>query len=439
MNDTNFVFDDYDPSTEIGSLFQDAYNQVFFSMGCCVGVWFAYGSYNHIKKPVIMDVFIIAILDFIFSFVAGFIMWSVIGWLYAKKNFAYSQTSSIGLILIAFPEAAAESGNSGWFGIFCFFIFLASIDSAFSYLEAIVTNICDEFKTNRTLTAAIVCLVGAAISAIFTTNWGWILFDLVDHYISNYIIIGVGFLQCVSVGWLFEYDSTAAYSVDHAKSMKYLSSIYWFSTIVICFYGNFGFPDYTSIGILCITITTMIAMAASKWASNMPFFSWYHEVVMSGVDKLSMSITSLSIPGKPTERKLWMPLFETYFGLAIKYINPACLLWMLCENLANDLDAPYADQPAEMQLFSSVFIFISLLIIFGPMFMCNYPQRFEYNVNLEFNADNLYEAKLRNVRMLQNKKLDAKGIIAIGEQRKSLQMTQQPVEANTFHPPAEEA
>ena len=76
----------YDPSVNYGSLFTDAYNQVFFSVGVCVGVMYAYGSYNHIKKPVIMDVFIIALVDFIFSFVAGFIMWSVIGWLYAKKK-----------------------------------------------------------------------------------------------------------------------------------------------------------------------------------------------------------------------------------------------------------------------------------------------------------------------------------------------------------------
>ena len=27
----------------------------------------------------------------------------------------------------------------------------------------------------------------------------WILFDLVDHYISSYIIVAVGFMQCVAV------------------------------------------------------------------------------------------------------------------------------------------------------------------------------------------------------------------------------------------------
>jgi solute carrier family 6 amino acid/orphan transporter-like 15/16/17/18/20 len=39
----------YDPSTAIGSLMQDAYGQVFFSVGVCVGVMFAYGSYNPVR------------------------------------------------------------------------------------------------------------------------------------------------------------------------------------------------------------------------------------------------------------------------------------------------------------------------------------------------------------------------------------------------------
>jgi SNF family Na+-dependent transporter len=290
---------EYDPSTEMGSIFQDAYSQVFFSLGCCVGIWYSYGSYNKIKKPVIMDACIIAAMDFLFAFLAGFITWGVIGWLYKNDNLAYMQNNSIGLALIAFPEATAESGNGGFFGIFCFFLFIAGIDSAFCYVESIVTNIVDEFKTNRIVTAAIVCVSGIALSALFTSNWGWVLFDLVEHYISSYIIMGVGLLQCISVGWLFEYETTAMKSEAHRKSMKLLTSIYWLSTITWCFYANFGFVDNKDIGFFLIIVFTFVALGISKHTSGMPFDSWYHEIVLCGVDKLSMSITSLSIPGKP--------------------------------------------------------------------------------------------------------------------------------------------
>ena len=95
-------------------------------------------------------------------------------------------------------------------------MFIAGIDSAFSYVEGFVTNLVDDFKINRQVAAGVTCLLGIIISAFFTTNFGWVLFDLVDHYISSYIVIGVGLMQCISVGWLFEKETTAAVSHGHA-------------------------------------------------------------------------------------------------------------------------------------------------------------------------------------------------------------------------------
>ena len=109
--------------------------------------------------------------------------------------------------------------------------------------------------------------------------------------------------------------------------------------ILLCFYGNFAFPEYRYIALLCIIVTTIIALIVSKCISGMPFNSWYHEIVLCGVDKLSMSITSLSNDNK--SRSWWMLPFETYFGISIKYLNPACLFFILCNNLQQDLSTPY--------------------------------------------------------------------------------------------------
>jgi len=42
---------------------------------------FAYGSYNKTRKPVIFDAFFISMVDFLFSFIAGFGVWGAIGYL----------------------------------------------------------------------------------------------------------------------------------------------------------------------------------------------------------------------------------------------------------------------------------------------------------------------------------------------------------------------
>lgn len=256
-----------------------------------------------------------------------------------------------------------------------------------------MTNLVDQFKWNRTVSAAVVCVVGVLISAIFCTSFGWILFDLVDHYISSYIVIGVGLMQVISVGWLFEKDTTAAMSSGHAKSLKWLGIIFWHSVIIFCFYANFGFKEAKPVGMLLILIFTIIALVVSQRVSGMPVRSWYHEIVLCGVDKLSMSITILS--NENGERSWWMVIFEGYFGICIKFFSPVCFIWLLCQNLEADLAAPYAEQPPMMQMYSSIIVFITVLLIFAPMFICDYPEIFQHNVNLEFDADNQFAAALR--------------------------------------------
>lgn len=371
----------------------DAFNQVFYSIGVCVGVMFAYGSYNPIRKPVIQDAIVMAVLDFVYSILAGFITWGVIGYLFAKGDPAYTQTSSVGLAFVAFPTAASLDGSKGWFGLFCFTLFIAGIDTAFSYIEAFATNIVDATGCERWKAALGTCVLGIILSIPFTTNFGWTLFDLTEHYVTGYIIIIVGLLQCIAVAWLFEYESTAAVSENHRKSLKAMALCYWIPVVVIAFYANFAFPDQKIIGIVVICLTTLLALVLSKKQSGMKFNSWYHEIVLCGVDKLSMSITSLSNPD--ASRSDWMLPFESYFGMCIKFVNPAALIFILMNNLSNDLASPYADETRRMQIFGTIYVMISLLVIFVPMFACTWPEEFTHNVNLEFMADNIFEAKLR--------------------------------------------
>ena len=226
----------------------------------------------------------------------------------------------------------------------CLFIF--GSERAFSYTEALVTNIIDAFHGNisRAGVSSLVCLFGALISMIFTTNFGWILFDLVDHYISNYLILAIGLMQCVSVGWFFEKETTAAMSPNHAKSLKWMGLLYWLPVIAITFYSNFAFSqEYLFIAGYLIIFVVFISLVISWMISDMPFELWYHEIMLCGVDKLSMSITSLS--NSDGSRSWWMLLFEGYFAITIKFVNPAVLCHLIITNLKADLDVPYAEQP----------------------------------------------------------------------------------------------
>lgn len=131
------TIDYYDPKAVRGEVIMDSYVMVLYSVGIGVGIFFSYGSYNHVKQPVIANAVIIAISDFIFSILAGLIAWGAIGFLKAKGSSAANQTSSVGLGFIAFAEATSldpDTKSKGWLGFWMFSLFIASIDSAFSYV-----------------------------------------------------------------------------------------------------------------------------------------------------------------------------------------------------------------------------------------------------------------------------------------------------------------
>ena len=362
---------------------------------------FAYGSYNHIKQPLIMDSFIIAGLDFLFALLAGTLGFSVIGYLEALDHPAHYQTSSAGLTFIAFPTVAAlDEGGKGWFILFCLFLFLAGIDSALAFVEALVTNLIDYFKWSRSVATGAVCLLGVILSSLLTTNFGWVLFDMSEHYISDFLITGIGFAECVSVGWVFEYYTTAAQSPAHHRALRVLHYAYWIPIVTLCFYAQIA--ENKIVFMILMIIFPVIAMVLSKYASGMKFNIWYHDIMLCGVDKLSMSITSLSHPN-PFRRSPWMPIFEIYFGLTIKYINPPIFLYILINNLFNDLSTPYAGQSMQMQMFSTIFLFITLMIVVFAFFVCDTPQTFDHNVFMEFSADFMYSAKLKLSNDLEEK------------------------------------
>jgi SNF family Na+-dependent transporter len=176
------------------NLFIDAFNMVFFSLGVCVGVMYSFSSYNQIRKPVIADAFIVALLDFLFSFFSGFIAWGAIGFLFAKKDPAFTETKSVALAFVALPSAASAGGGVGMLELFYCTLFFAGITSAAGYVEAFACNIIDQFHVPRWKAILTTIVMGILLSLPFCSNFGWILFDLTEHYITSYIVIMVGLL-----------------------------------------------------------------------------------------------------------------------------------------------------------------------------------------------------------------------------------------------------
>ena len=158
-----------------------------------------------------------------------------------------------------------------------------------------------------------------------------------------------------------------------------------------------------SLGVLLIVIATLLALGVSYWVSKMHFISWWHEIALCGTDKVAMSITALSVANRIDycavvhQRQWWMGPFETYFGIVIKFVNPACLCFFIFEAAAADMEQTYGITSGYMTSFASIYVVIALFIIFMPMMMCDHKEDFgKYDPVPEFAADEIHEVADRN-------------------------------------------
>lgn len=175
------------------------------------------------------------------------------------------------------------------------YLFFTAVSQVYAFFEGFVTNVQDSLKCARWKIVVPLFLVSLPLAAIFTSNFGWFFLDATETYVARYVVPAVGLLQCIAVGWVFEYDTTANASRKHAKSLRVLSVMFWVPAFLVCLYCNLSTETGNKFfGLLAILIWTWVSLFCSFKAFDDNSNSWYHEIVLCGVDKVAMGVTSLS-------------------------------------------------------------------------------------------------------------------------------------------------
>jgi len=192
-------------------MWASACGQIFFSLGICMGTMTSYSSFNPTNKPIIGDGFKIALINSCISVIAGFAVFSVVGYLKGIGSPVSDKVSSIGLAFVAYPAAIEQMPWANlWSIILSITLFTLGIDSAFSMLEAVATVMADTEwgrAMPRKLLALLLCVAGAFSSILFSFNWGFTYFDVVDHYLTVYLMLLIGILEVFGVGWAYDLKS----------------------------------------------------------------------------------------------------------------------------------------------------------------------------------------------------------------------------------------
>jgi len=231
-----------------GQTWLAAYGQVFFSLSLGFGILTAYASYLPKDQDISNSAFITTFADSVTSYLAGFAVFSILGYFAVATNqdiVKAAGNGGPGLVFMVYPEAinslpaALGPFTKSIFGI-VFFVMLLSlgIDSAFSLVEAVVAGIHDKWpRVNRARIAAIICAVSFILGIIFITDAGLVWLDIVDHWCNNYGLVTVGLLECIIVGWLIK-TSTLMDSINESAEIRvgmwWLLCIKFITPIVLC-------------------------------------------------------------------------------------------------------------------------------------------------------------------------------------------------------------
>jgi len=217
------------------SVWLAAYAQIFFSLSLAQGIMIVYASFLKKGSDISNNAFITALADGGTAFLAGFAVFSVLGYLAYQTGVPMEEIArgGIGLAFITYPTAIAKMPfAASFFGIIFFTALLTfGIDSAFSMVESITNAFKDKFAISREKATFVVCMIGFLIALILATGGGIFWIDIMDHFISNFALVFIGLLECLIFGYILGGEKLRKY-VNEVSEIKIGK---WFSIMLKLF------------------------------------------------------------------------------------------------------------------------------------------------------------------------------------------------------------
>ncbi|XP_041820367.1 sodium- and chloride-dependent GABA transporter 2-like [Chelmon rostratus] len=233
-------------------VWMDAGTQIFFSYAICLGSLTALGSYNKYNNNCYRDCLSLCFLNSGTSFVAGFAIFSILGFMSYEQNVPISEVaeSGPGLAFIAYPRAVSMMPFSPlWAALFFIMIVFLGLDSQFVCVESLVTAVVDMYpavfrrKNRRELFLLAVSLFSFFMGLIMLMEGGMYVFQLFDYYAaSGMCLLFMAIFETVCIAWV--YGANRFY--DNIEDMigyrpgPYIKYCWLFFTPATCI-GTFAF------------------------------------------------------------------------------------------------------------------------------------------------------------------------------------------------------
>ncbi|KAK2164944.1 hypothetical protein LSH36_57g04098 [Paralvinella palmiformis] len=187
----------------------EAAMQIFYSVGACWGALITMASYNRFHNDCYRDARIVPVLNCATSIFAGFVIFSVVGFMAYETGSDISDVidAGPGLVFVVYPEAVAKLPVSQvWSVMFFSMLFSVGLGSQFAMFQTMTSAFTDEFKVlkghNIKLTAGL-CFLEFLLGIPCVMNGGIYYLQIMDWYSSTFSLMILSFTELVVIGWIY--------------------------------------------------------------------------------------------------------------------------------------------------------------------------------------------------------------------------------------------
>ncbi|XP_033127169.1 sodium- and chloride-dependent glycine transporter 2-like isoform X2 [Anneissia japonica] len=270
----------------------DAASQIFFSLSVAWGGLITLSSYNRFHNNCYFDAILIPIINCSTSIFAGFVIFSILGFMAHESNRKVEDVADqgFGLAFIAYPEVVAKlPGSPAWSILFFVMLLTLGLDTQFTILETICTALTDHFpkqlRDRKTYVMLATSVFGFLLGLTCITEAGPWWVSLLDSYGAGFVLVIFGLLECLAIGWVygvqrFTSDIATMIGEKHVNTHIFrIWHLFWcvltplFLSFVLLFnwidwsepkYGDLPFPSW-GVAIGWLIVSSIILWVPAIW------------------------------------------------------------------------------------------------------------------------------------------------------------------------------
>lgn len=214
-----------------------AFSQIAFTLSLGMGGMFTYGRFIAKKSDISNTALVTSLADASFAFLAGFAVFSTVGYITQALGIGISDVaiSGLGLAFVTYPVGISMMPAAGSLTGVLFFLMMWMIGLSSAYFLAyagFIVPFMDKFGWSRTKTAAGGCTICFLIGLVYCTQGGLYWLDMVDRTVCFYTLLIGGAIASIIIGWVYGAAKLRAH-INETSEFKVGPWFDWLIKIVV--------------------------------------------------------------------------------------------------------------------------------------------------------------------------------------------------------------